>query len=145
MKRILIIFLILFCSCIFIKSAQAWQLIDWEKFEKKTGWNQEEVLLEGMIAGLHIADWIQTLKLSRNLGEYYERNPVIGKHPSKGRVNTCMGLFLAGKIIVPHYLPRDYNLWGWKIKPRKIFQYVTIGVSGYNVGRNYSIGLRFGF
>ena len=120
---------------------------DWNNFENKTGWNKEEVTLGVVGVSLHTIDWLQTLKIAKNRSEYYEKyNTVfLGKCPSKGRVNTYMGLSLIGKIGMVHFLPRDCNLWGWKIKPKRVAQCVWIGASGWNVGRNYSIGLKFGF
>lgn len=137
----------------------AWQLIDWNKLEKKTGWNQTDVELEVGWLLLHGLDWVQTLKISRNtpsrvppgVDYYYEKmaKPVLGKYPSKGRVNTVCALVTVGQITITHYLPRrcDLNLFGWEIRtqPKRWFQYVCIGWTGYNVGRNYSIGLRFNF
>lgn len=162
MKRILIINFIgfiVFCFICFVKPVQAWQLIDWDKFEKKTGWTETDVELQSIAMVLHGLDWLQTLKIARNTKHkvpkghpyYYEKfnRTFLHRYPSKGRTNTYFVLSGIAKPVITHYLPRDYilNLFGCSIKthPKRWFQYLQIGVSGYNVGRNYSLGLRFSF
>ena len=85
---------------------------------------------------LHIVDWGQTLDIARNPGLYHEINPVIGRHPSVGRVNLYMGLSAAGHLAVSWALPKEYRVY---------WQWMTIGVTGGLVGHNFNIGLRVRF
>jgi len=122
----------------------------WGRLDERIGWNKEEVILEAGVLTLHGIDWLQTLKISRNPDRYYEKiNRLMGKYPSKGRINTVMGITAVMKVVAVHLLPRDhrFSIFGKRvrIKPRRIVQCTFIGISGYNVGRNYSIGLKFGF
>jgi hypothetical protein len=45
---------------------------------------------------LLIADWKQTRQIARAPDRYFERNPILGNHPSVGRVDTYM--FAAGVL-----------------------------------------------
>jgi len=109
-------------------------------------WNTEEKIAQGVAIGLTIVDWGQTLYIADNPDRFYEKqNFLLAKHPSRGSVNLYFGLSVIGKTALVHILPRDYNLWGWNIKPRRIAQSVYIGVSGANVYRNYTLGIKVGF
>lgn len=109
-------------------------------------WNIEEKIAQGVSIVLSIIDWGQTLDIADNPDKFYEKqNFMLSKHPSRGSVNLYFLLSIAGKTALVHVLPRDYNLWGRDIKPRRIVQGVYIGISGYNVTRNYTLGIRMGF
>ena len=52
-------------------------------------WSDEEKAWGYTALALTVADWAQTRDLTRRYSEgYYERNPVLGKYPSQGRVDT---------------------------------------------------------
>jgi len=81
-------------------------------------------------------DWRQTVQIARNPDRYWERNPLLGEHPSEQRVNLH---FLVGAIlhpIVTEILPSKYRLWGTDWKPRIIWQSISIGMSGICVLNN---------
>lgn len=85
---------------------------------------------------LHVADWGQTLDIADHPERFYERNPVLGRHPSRGEVNRW---FLGTALLHPvvsYVLPKPY---------REVWQYVTIGVEVGCVGSNARIGVGFGF
>jgi hypothetical protein len=52
--------------------------------------------LYGASVGLTAADWGQTRTIAQNPGIWYERNPVLGRHPSTERVN----LYFAGWMLI---------------------------------------------
>ncbi len=86
---------------------------------------------------LHIIDWGQTLHIAKHPERFIERNSILGDHPSTGRVNTYMALMLgihwaAAKFLVPK-------------QHRKIFQQVTLGLTGGAVANNFRIGVRLDF
>lgn len=99
-------------------------------------WTVQDTMLEATWMVLHIIDWGQTLDIARNPHRFYEINPIMGRHPSVGKVNSYM---LASAIIHPlisYHLPQPY---------RKYWQYVTISISGGLVIHNFNIGLKVRF
>jgi len=81
-------------------------------------------------------DYRQTLQVSRYPELYWERNPIMGRHPGRGTVNTY---FLAAAVItagIARALP---------VKYRRIFLGGVIGVEAITVAGNKSIGLRVAF
>jgi len=55
-------------------------------------------------SGLLIADWKQTLVIAKNPDMYYEKNVIIGKHPSEDKVNLYFGTCLLGNVLLPKLL-----------------------------------------
>lgn len=85
---------------------------------------------------LLIADWKQTRQIAREPDRYFERNPILGKHPSVGRVNTYM--VAAGVlhwVIAANLSPK------W----RQQFQLVSVAVQANVVKQNYEVGLSLRF
>ncbi len=98
-------------------------------------WTGEEIGWGAAAAAVRLADWAQTRNIVRNPDRFREVNPIIGEHPSMGRVD---GVFILGSALLfaaAHYFP-EYR--------RSILQvYVVIG-SGV-VARNASIGVKMSF
>lgn len=98
-------------------------------------WTNEELGWGAAAAAVRLADWAQTRNIVRNPDRFREVNPIIGEHPSMGRVD---GVFILGSALLfaaAHYFP-EYR--------RSILQvYVVIG-SGV-VARNASIGVKMSF
>ena len=108
-------------------------------------------LTKGQIVGevawqaIHVIDWGQTLRIADNPDQYHEKNPILGRHPSRGRVNTYM---LAGAILHPvvtWLLPEEAEVFGFEFNPRWVWLGGTIATSGICVVNNHSIGLGWGF
>ena len=99
-------------------------------------WSKEDTIREITWQVLHVMDWGQTLDIARQPHKYQELNPVLGKHPSVGKVNTYMALSAVAHLGISLALPKEYRKW---------FQYVTIGMTGSLVIHNHSIGLRIKF
>jgi hypothetical protein len=62
------------------------------------------------LAVLLVIDWRQTLVIARNPLLWYERNPLLGKHPSPTKVHAYFAAscaFLAGAV---YLLPQDCAL-----------------------------------
>lgn len=89
-----------------------------------------------MSTTLNIIDWGQTLDIADKPDEFREVNPILGEHPSKGRVNTYFALASLAKLGITHILPSKYRKWWLGF---------NIAVSGYCVGNNYHIGARVNF
>jgi hypothetical protein len=73
-------------------------------------------LTKAQIAGevafevLHAIDWGQTLDIAGS-DEYYEMNPIIGRYPSRGRVNLVMCATAIGHPIVTWLIPDSWRWW----------------------------------
>jgi len=83
-----------------------------------------------------LADYNQTLQISRHPELYYERNRIMGTHPGRGTVNTY---FIAAALItagIAKALP---------VKYRRMFLGGVIGVEAITVAGNKAIGLRVAF
>jgi hypothetical protein len=99
-------------------------------------WTSEEKAWLGTAAAFTVTDWATTRDLSRRYNEgYYENNPILGKHPSTGRVDLYF--VTAGAI---GYLIAD-NL----DQNRTTFLQMWTGVSLFYTNRNLNIGLKMKF
>ena len=103
---------------------------------KPDPWTKNQVILQGVATGLKIIDFGQTLDIAKNPDEYYEINPIIGKHPSTSRVKKYFYASLITQPIITYLLPTDY---------REAWLGANIVISFYLVERNYGVGLRVNF
>ncbi|MES0444904.1 MAG: hypothetical protein ABUJ92_00025 [Desulfobacterales bacterium] len=97
-------------------------------------WTASDTARETAWHAVNLVDWGQTLDIvrEREAGySRYERNPLLGKHPSRNRVNTYFAL-----SHIAHY-----SISKWTTKYRAPWQYGTIAASGFVVGHNFYIGL----
>ena len=98
-------------------------------------WEKQDTVLQATYTALHILDWAQTREIERNQA-YHELNPILGRHPSEGRINTYFASTLLGHTLVSVLLPKPYRTW---------WQCVTIGIEAGVTGSNYIIGVQGGF
>ncbi len=103
---------------------------------KPDPWTTDQILLQTASTTLGIIDWGTTLDIASNPDEYWEINPVLGKHPSRGEVNRYFAASVLSKILITHLLPSKYRKWWLGL---------NIGISGYMVKNNYKIGLKMDF
>ena len=123
-KIILLIFL-------FVTPANA---IDLQKYYKEplTNTDKKGIVIFNMLQGI---DMLQTLKIANN-DKYYEKNPILGKHPNEFHV---VSYFIARGFAHYHVtkmIPQKYrNIWhGYNI------------IYNYDVIRdNHAIGIRINF
>lgn len=90
--------------------------------------------LQVVSTGLLVADWQQTLVTTRNPNKFYEKNKILGKHPSESRVNVYFGTACLGNILVGELAPEGYSKW---------FYYGVIALESVVVYRNIQVGIRF--
>jgi dimethylglycine dehydrogenase len=78
-----------------------------------------------------MADYLQTLEISRNPDKYYERNPILGNHPSQGEVTAyfvgAYALMTAGaefgirpfgmRAMMSLRLDKWFGSWGREFSP----------------------------
>lgn len=115
MKKILIILLLLFLPT----SGGAWEKTDSYK--------------EAAYLTVHVMDWLQTRYIAKS-DDFYELNPILGKYPSMGKVNTYFLITGIGHVLVSYILPQ---------KIRNFWQAITFILESGVVGRNLAIGVRF--
>ena len=118
-------------------------------------WSHSDTIRESgyqVLAGL---DWLQTLQLTKSYAgkswvvvhdggietvyhkpPSYEQNVILGRTPSRSRINAY---FLSTGIL--HY----YVAKALPTKYRAPFQYVTIGIEISAVAHNYAMGIRIPF
>lgn len=79
---------------------------------------------------LTVADWAQTRYIAKNPNDYRELNPILGSHPSVGKVNIYFStVLLLGTLgISTGYINRE-------------FLYFYVGIEGSTVVRNYQVGV----
>lgn len=92
-------------------------------------WTKEDTLRELATLGLIGMDWHQTRDF-RAKG-HPEINPILGRYPSRARVNTLIGAAMIGHPIVARLLPKKW---------RRAFQYGTIAAETLAVGNNWNKG-----
>ena len=84
-----------------------------------------------------VADWGQTRYIAQHPQEYYEAfNPVLGAHPSVGKVDAWFIGALAVNNGVMVVLPKKYRPW---------YAGVVTAVETHFVVRNNSLGIRIRF
>lgn len=99
-------------------------------------WTADDTKRQVAYYVLHTVDWGQTRDIAKNPKMFHELNPIIGEHPTIGRVN---GYFVTTALIhtgIAYILPAEW---------RKGFQYVTIGVEAGVTSMNYKTGIRVNF
>lgn len=102
---------------------------EWSELDKKL-LIASEVLL--------VADWMQTRQIVKNPDRYHETNPILGKHPSLGEVNTYFISCMVANYYLADWLGNDDN-------KRTIYLSTVTVVQGVTVRNNYLLGLRFAF
>lgn len=102
-------------------------------------WTKADTAREVAYLILHVVDWGQTRNIVHRYqqGEdFWEANPILGKHPSIKRVDSYFSFMMVAHVAVAYVLPR-----GW----REGFQYTTTGLKTGLVISNNSIGLKVDF
>ena len=125
MKKIILLFLLI-CT-----SANA---IDLEKYYKEdlTEIDRANIVLFNVLQGI---DMLQTLEIANN-DAYYEKNPILGKHPSEFQVVTYFVARGFAHYHVTKMIPEKYrSVWhGYNV------------IYNYDVIRdNHQLGIRIDF
>lgn len=120
MKKLLAIILLL-CSL------QAHAFDDWDTTDKRLFIASEALLL---------ADWLQTRQIVKNPDKYYETNPILGEHPSMGKVNMYFASWMIGNYLLADYAGDKY---------RTAYLTGVVGVQFIVVRNNALLGLKVAF
>lgn len=99
-------------------------------------WSDDQRTLASMYAAAWAIDWGQTRRIAQEPQRWVERNPVLGTHPSVGRVNTyfCVAP-LAGYLVLDRMGSEN------RTTVLKLLTMVEIAT----VAGNHSIGIRMSF
>lgn len=99
-------------------------------------WTTEEKTWLGAAAAFTVTDWATTRDLSRRYNEgYYENNPILGKHPSTGRVD----LYFVSAGLIGYAIADNLD------QNRKLFLQAWTTVEIFYTNRNLNIGLKMKF
>lgn len=104
------------------------------KAEAFDNWTTDEKRMFWLSEALIIADWTQTRQIVNN-PNYYEKNVLLGKHPSREAVDRHFIGGLIGNYLLADYLGEN----------RMIYLSTMSIVEGVVVKQNREIGLRIGF
>ena len=85
-------------------------------------------------------DWAQTRYISTHPDTYQELNPLLGSHPSIGRVNTHFAGAMLADWAIGDWLRDEFG-----DDSRKTWLIAVSVVEGSVVAHNYRIGVRFNF
>jgi hypothetical protein len=99
-------------------------------------WSKTDIGLQAAVTALMVVDWGQTLNAASQPDKYCEMNPILGKHPSRGSINTYFATAIIGHAAISHILPQDY---------RRIWQSIFIGVELAATSINYQAGVKIRF
>lgn len=102
-------------------------------------WTHADTARELTYVGLTTLDWGTTLDIQADnaAGRFrYEQNPLLGRHPSRAKINALIPASMALHYLVARLLPERW---------RAAFQYVSIGAEITAVSHNYAVGLRLDF
>ena len=99
-------------------------------------WTTEEKAWGAVAGTLLLADWSTTQNMSRRYNEgYYERNPLLGRHPSSNTINLYFLIATPLIFLAADQVP-EYR--------KTILQSVSV-LELIAVGNNLRIGLHFQF
>jgi hypothetical protein len=72
-------------------------------------WTTSEKALLAAATVAMVIDWRQSRVIAENPGQYHERNPFLGRHPSRGTVDIYFAAALLGNALIAHALPRNWR------------------------------------
>lgn len=76
-------------------------------------WTDEQKAMGYALVVATVVDWAQTRYISDH-PIFHETNPILGKHPSIGRVNNYFAASLLGGALVMDALPTEYRTMALK-------------------------------
>lgn len=109
----LLVILVMTSSCSALKNFEFFAY-DKGKYDWKNPswqWTSDNTLLAGLDLSLTALDWSQTRYIAAHPDEFYEKNKILGKHPSDGRVNSYFPLYYAAKLGLSVVVPNPYRLF----------------------------------
>ncbi len=78
-------------------------------FEGNAPWSAQHKALASTAGALLAADWLQTRQIAKHPDKFHEYNPVLGEHPSQGKVNLYFLAAAGGLMLLADFLPAEYR------------------------------------
>ena len=131
LPQLFILFIVIFSYTLVFNHAKG---IEVQKYYKEdlTEFDKANIVLFNVLQGIDI---LQTLEIANN-DDYYEKNPILGKHPSEAHV---VAYFVARGFAHYHLtniIPQEY---------RNLFHGVNLIYNYNTVQNNHDIGIRIDF
>lgn len=99
-------------------------------------WTKAEKTKEVAWLILHAVDYSQTRYAMDRPDEFKEANPLLGDHPSEGRLNLFALITGIGHVWLTDYVGKEY---------RSLFQNITLGFKTGTVVNNFYVGAKIEF
>lgn len=99
-------------------------------------WDSTDKALAAVALTATVVDWGQTRTIAKNPDTWFEKNPLLGEHPTLGEVNRHFALGILAGAAIAHYLPSA---------GRKTFLTVLSVIEIGVTANNHRIGIRVGF
>jgi hypothetical protein len=96
-------------------------------------WTRGDTYRQSAVIGLMAVDHHQTREIAAHPEKWEEYNPILGRHPSEGKVDAYFLSLAAGHTAIAAVLPRKW---------RSFWQYLYIGAEGICVVHNFGEGIR---
>jgi hypothetical protein len=111
-------------------------------------WSTADKLAQTTFISTLIVDWGQTKDIQNHEG-HYEKNPILGKHPSDNKVDIYFASCIILHTVVANYIPDVAKKLGMGDEAadvsRKWWQYLWIGAELKVINANYKLGLKMDF
>lgn len=107
-------------------------------------WTKTDTTLQLAYTALHVMDMSQTLYGRDNPNQFEEKNPILGKQPSRNTVYTYfIGTAIAHAIISYGLSKTNWTLFN--IPAVTLWQSLSIGVEANTVSNNFILGSKLTF
>jgi hypothetical protein len=97
-------------------------------------WDRTDLALGFTALGATIADWGQARYIAEHPAQFADKNPILGRHPARGKVDAYFICAMGGGYLLADALPGRY---------RKLFLGGATIVEISTVRHNRSIGVGF--
>jgi len=81
-------------------------------------------------------DYSQTSYIAKHPTVYHEYNPILGQHPSQGKVAVYFAGCAGSVLVLNKTLPKEYA---------HAVNFATVGFEAAIIGHNAHIGIKFSF
>lgn len=123
------------CGLLILLSSVSTEALSGPRWWDKHEWTKDDMTFQVGYTLLHIVDWGQTLDIE-NHPRHFERNPILGRHPSRSEVHTYFATTLGLHWLIARALPRKW---------RNHFQASTIAIQFGVVKDNFEGGISIDF
>lgn len=77
-------------------------------------WSEDQLRMGAALAAVTVVDWAQTRHIADNPDRFHETNPIMGRHPSIGRVDRYFATSILVGAVVLDALPSEYRDYALK-------------------------------